>query len=264
MSDRRNGNKIYWTYERCKEEALKYDTKKEFYEQAPSVRVIAKRRGWYEEITSHMIPLGHRYLRCIYSYEFSDNHFYVGLTCNLNRRHVERFTSKNDAVNKHKLETGEIPVFKQLTEYLPPKEAQEKEGEYLNKYINLGWVKLNIAKTGGLGSGDLYWTKERCLEAAKKCKTRQDFKTKFRGAHGACLKFKWWAEIKQQMEGKKSNRKWTKDACAQFAQKCQTRAEFKKNYIRAFNAAYNHKWLDDICKHMRRKRKLEIKNTDNE
>lgn len=46
-----------WTFEKCKEEALKYKTKKEYYtNNNPSYRSALK-NDWLDEITSHMIKL---------------------------------------------------------------------------------------------------------------------------------------------------------------------------------------------------------------
>ncbi len=46
----------YWTKERCMEEALKYETKKEWRENSNSSYNITKKNGWFYECTSHMIP----------------------------------------------------------------------------------------------------------------------------------------------------------------------------------------------------------------
>ena len=45
----------YWTKERCQEEALKYETKNEFFLHAGGAHDAAKRNGWLDEIRSHMI-----------------------------------------------------------------------------------------------------------------------------------------------------------------------------------------------------------------
>jgi hypothetical protein len=45
----------YWTYDKCKEEALKYNTKNDFYINSKGAYLSAYRKGWYEEICSHMV-----------------------------------------------------------------------------------------------------------------------------------------------------------------------------------------------------------------
>ena len=46
----------YWTYERCKEEALKYQYKSDFARSKGSCSAIepAKKNGWWDDITAHM------------------------------------------------------------------------------------------------------------------------------------------------------------------------------------------------------------------
>ncbi|QIG67332.1 hypothetical protein EVB39_002 [Rhizobium phage RHph_TM3_3_9] len=47
---------------------------------------------------------------------------------------------------------------------------------------------------------------------------------------------------------------WDKDKCSTEAKKFATRLAFQKGNNRAYNAAYRHGWLDDICCHMRTRR----------
>ena len=44
----------YWTYELCKEEALKYDSKVEWQKNSQSSHKAAKTNGWFDELSSHM------------------------------------------------------------------------------------------------------------------------------------------------------------------------------------------------------------------
>ena len=46
----------YWTKEKCKEEALKYNLKKEFEKNGGAYSASIK-NGWYDDITSHMKQL---------------------------------------------------------------------------------------------------------------------------------------------------------------------------------------------------------------
>ncbi len=47
-------NKIYWTFERCKEEALKYNIKSYWISSCSSSYKIAKKNGWLAECCAHM------------------------------------------------------------------------------------------------------------------------------------------------------------------------------------------------------------------
>lgn len=244
----------YWNFERCKEEALKYNTKKEFKENNASALVIARRNGWLKEICEHMVSIGNKYKRCIYSYEFPDNFAYIGLTYNLTERHNNRFSKKIDIVYKHYNKTGLNPILKQLTEYVDVEKSKILENFYVEKYKSDGWNILNIYDTGGIGGSTLYWTKEKCIEAVLKCSSRTEFKNKYRGAQNSAFKNKWYKEIIELIP-KNKNIKYTKTICLEKALLCKTRQEFKKRFIHEFSAAYKYKWLDDICTHMSRKLK---------
>ena len=47
----------YWTKEKCQEEALKSNTKKEFMKNSVSAYNAAKKNGWLDEISQHFIEL---------------------------------------------------------------------------------------------------------------------------------------------------------------------------------------------------------------
>ena len=131
---------------------MEYTTRKDFIRKAPHVYNKSLKMGWVDEICEHMILIGNKYNRCIYSYEFPDNHVYVGLTCNLERRQYDRNSDNADSVTAYAIQTGLQPIRKQLTKYIPVKEAMKKEGEILNDYILNGWKPINKIKTGGIGS----------------------------------------------------------------------------------------------------------------
>jgi len=142
----------YWNiFENCRDEALKYKTKKDFYGKSEHAYNMALKNKWIDDICKHMILLGNIKNRCIYSYEFPDNHVYVGLTFNLEERHSGRKRKITDSVTKYINETKLTPIYKQLTEYVKVEDAIILEGEYLSNYIKNGWIPLNKAKTGGIG-----------------------------------------------------------------------------------------------------------------
>ena len=186
--------KGYWTYERCKEEALKYKNRYDFNRNSMGAYNRAIKSKWLDDICSHMKVQKNNTKRCIYSYEFKDNHVYIGLTYNLEKRHIDRLKSKNDQVTKHINETNLKPVKKQLTDYIDVNDAIKMEGYYVNKYKNDGWNILNKIKTGAIG-GKLKWTYEKCKEESLKYKNRTDFFKKSKGAYASSSKNRWLDEF---------------------------------------------------------------------
>jgi hypothetical protein len=52
----KNHPRGYWTLERCKADALKYEVKHRWRFQSPKAFGIAKHFGWLDECTAHMKP----------------------------------------------------------------------------------------------------------------------------------------------------------------------------------------------------------------
>ena len=48
------GGNLKWTYEKCKEEALKYDNKTEFQNMSGSAYNSVRKNGWFDDVCNHM------------------------------------------------------------------------------------------------------------------------------------------------------------------------------------------------------------------
>lgn len=92
----------YWTNERLKEEAGKYNTKQEFIEKSGSAYQTARQKGIIDKICEHMIPMGNRNRRMLYSFEFSDKSVYVGLTYNYKIRYASHMKKSKDIIKKRR------------------------------------------------------------------------------------------------------------------------------------------------------------------
>jgi predicted GIY-YIG superfamily endonuclease len=200
-----------------------------------------------------MSPLGHKYKRCIYSYEFDDKSVYVGLTYNIDKRQHSRNSDKNDQVTKHINKTNKIPIRKILTDYIDVNDAIKMEQKYIKEYMDNGWKILNISKAGGIGSNDIKWIYDKCAIEAKKYITRTEFKINSCGAYYASLKNGWMDEICKHMIEKplsKPHKYWNFKNCKEEALKYINKKQFKINNASAYNSALRNGWLDDICQHM--------------
>lgn len=242
----------YWSYEKCKEEALKYDTKRDFRNQSNSAYQTAKRKKFLNEICNHMIPLGNYNKKIVYSYEFTDNYVYVGLTYNIIKRNLEHLNDIKSPVYKHIIKTNLIPTKKILTsDFIDILMAKTYENYWIDTYRSKGWILLNKAKGGALGGNKIYWTYEKCYNEALKYKTRYEFEKKSGSAYNSALKNNWLILITTHMiKTQKPTGYWSVDRCRIEALKYKTRFEFQKNSISAYSAAYKKKWLDIICSHM--------------
>jgi hypothetical protein len=244
---------IKWTKEKCYEEALKYNTKKDFELQNKRAYSAAYRHKWLDEICLHMKIVGNRMFRCIYVYEFSDNYAYIGLTYNLQKRNISRRLQNNDAVTKHINNTNLQPILKQLSNYIRVDIAVDLEIECIKFYKENGWNILNIAKGGQIGTINKLWTKEMCYKEALKYNNKTDFYNYSNSAHAAACRYGWLNEICSHMIVK--NKHWTIENCKNEALKYKTKNQFIIHNKAAYTWALRHNILNEISSHMKKTNK---------
>jgi T4 RnlA family RNA ligase len=242
-------NKIknnYWTKERCAEEALKYKTKSEFEKGSPSAYVKSGKMGWKDEICKHMKTNGNKYNRCIYAVEFPDNHVYIGLSYNYEKRLFQHLNDikNNSIILRHHVKTGLEPIVIQLTDYINVEDAVKLESIKLDEYKNNGWIILNKAKCGNVGGKTVKWTKEKCKREAYLYNNRNEFKKESPGAYYAALRNKWIDEICTHMNS--VLKKWDYDSCKKESEKFKNQDDFKKNSSGAYGYAYRNNLLNNF------------------
>lgn len=240
-----------WDKESCRKEALKYTSRTDFENNSSGAWAAANKKGWLDEICLHMEVLGNLFQRCIYAFEFSDNYVYVGLTDNFKRREKQHLNQIKSPVYQHIQETQIKPTAKILNEYTDRTLAQKLEKFYLDDYFKKGWNILNSAKPGALGGKYIYWTKERCIEAGKKCRTKSEFIKFYNGAYASSLKNGWYDEVSAHMISPIAKpQKWDFNKVQTEALKYSTRNEFALKCYPAYNYARKNKILNKVCSHM--------------
>ncbi|MDF4995289.1 hypothetical protein ACEV8O_22820 [Vibrio parahaemolyticus] len=254
----------YWTIEKCRQEARKFNTRIEFQKSSSAAYSAARRKDWLDEICSHMAVVGNKLSRCIYIAKFENRICYIGLTADFTRRKTEHLSGKStfrqgkqtssvdtSAVFLYQQESCETPGFEQLTEYMPPEAAAEKEQQMIDKYQREGWTLLNRAKGGGLGSNRRKWDLESLIKEAQKYPTRTAFMIGNSGAYSSASKQNVIDQICAHMESSvKPNGYWTKAKCEEEAKKYDSRRSFSDRSASAYRIAIKNEWLDEICKHM--------------
>lgn len=245
-------NKKYWTKERCFSEFRKYSTKKDFVKNSPGAFTAMRRNDWIKEVWHELDnKIGNLILRCVYVYEFKDNHAYVGLTSNIKKRDKNHNKIKSP-VGRHILETGQKPKLIKLTDYINVDEAVEIEIKTIDKYHKNKWTLLNNTSGGETGCSVLFWDKETCLSAAKKCKTKNEFVKKFHGAWDSAKRHNWLSEIQTLFpEINKPRGYWTKEKCQEEAAKYDMKEKFRKGSSSAYTMSIKNNWFKEITKHMK-------------
>jgi len=193
---KKHKSKGYWTYERCKEYALMH-TEKQKMDDVP--RHYIYKNGWYE-LMDHMENLPSLGTRYIYVFEFDDNHVYIGLSYNTDKRKSDHLCStSNSSVRTHIEDTNSKYEFKVLTEALSMKDSSHVERRYIDEYRNNGWVVLNKNKGGSLGGGKKKYTYEQCKKKVSEYKTLKEFTEQDSGYYGR-IKAEKWVELLEPLE----------------------------------------------------------------
>lgn len=201
----------WWTKERCAEEALNFETLKDFQKNSGSAYQAAHRNKWLEEICSHM------------------------------ERAVGRVRKPKNFWTKARC-SEEALKFKTLKDFREGSNGAYNAA-YRNKWLDeiCSHMEPSIHPKG-------YWTKPRVIELAQQCKSRDDFRKKGLGAIAAARKAGWLDEINEMVFGVK--RGFTKKVCHAAAQKYTSLADFRKHSPNKYRRAKRKDWLSDICQHM--------------
>jgi len=250
----------YWTFERCKEEALKYKTKSEFKKYSYSTYTISLKNKWLNKICKHMItkrkPNGYwTFERCkeiallyrtrkefkeksVSAHDIAERNGWLNEIC----QHMIRLQNKKNIWNKNKCK--EKALLCQTRNEFRKKYSTAYNAARKNKWLNeICSHMIEIQKP------HKYWAFNKIKELAMTCNTKKEFKEKSSAAYTIMLKNKWTNKICSHMKNL-WEKKWTFEKCKEKALKYNIKSEFRKNYEGAYDAAFRNDWLNEICSHM--------------
>lgn len=243
-----------WTFESCALASKSYSTKKEFRENNNSAYNSAIKNKWIDKFTwlqDNRFDLAKDEIDCVYSYEFIDYHaVYVGRT--LVRRKKDRdkehlYDVKSSVASFAKEHNIPVPHPKYLEDNITVKEGAEKEGYWVEKYRSEGWIILNKAKTGSIGSlCNGKYTYNKCMIISKKYDNFRDFSKNDYVYYRKAVKMGWYIDyvwLKGDIPHKKEY--YTYDLCYERAQKYQRFTDFRENETSPYKYAKENGWLDD-------------------
>ncbi len=263
-----------WNRKTCAQAAKKCKRRKEFQKTYPGAYGAAAKRGWLDEICSHM-PKTHAYPNGYWTEELclkeakkyktreefkNGNYRAYGATMRLGCYHrVCKHMPLQIKPNGHW--DNKSNCEKEAKKFKTLKEFQNHSPGAVHGARRNGWmgeickhmVKPVCPRTRKPRKVRRYWTKERCAEEANKYDTRNAFAKGSGGAHRAARLNGWLDDICGHMkEIQKPSDYWTKDRCIKAAKECEFRSEFAKKYNTAYKHARAGGWLDEICTHMKR------------
>ena len=246
----------YWNRERCREEAQKYKSKKEFLKGNAAAHHAAVINGWlddYDWLIDKRIDIIKDKIDCVYVYVFEDTKAaYVGRT--LIRRQKKRdkehiFNLEADNVARYAMNHHvPVPPMTILETNLTLEEGLDREDYWRRWYEDHGYTMLNRLATG-IGKGSLgaishgKWNRKTCYEEAKKYKSATEFLKANGSAYDAARRNGWikdytWFDVLWEP-------KWDKESCFEEAKKYKTRGEFQKGSVGAYNKAIGKGWIEE-------------------
>ena len=254
---------LKWTLETCKEEALKYSTRREFKKVCGSAYETARIKGWLDEICKHMTtnpykPRGYWTLETCkeealkYSSrsEFAER-CYNGCKKARKEGWLDEICGHMELGCKPRgywtLETCKEEALK----YSSTNEFAKRCSSAYNKARIKGWLDEICKHMTTTRKPRGYWTLETCKEEALKYSSRNDFVKGCGSAYDKALKEGWLEEIfKHITPDKKHGGYWTLETCKEAALSYSSRSEFAKGCGGGQKKARKEGWLDEICGHM--------------
>ncbi len=240
----------FWNYENCYNEAKKYSSRGEFKNENQYAYFAAHKNKWiddYKWLKDIRFDLYKDKIDCVYVYEFKEqNSAYIGRTLVKrakirDKEHIYDLDSVSSFAKKHNIA---VPQMKILETNLTIKEGAIKEEYWLKRYKENGWVILNKAKTGSIGSiGKGKWNYETCYKEAKKYRTSGEFKKGNQTAYHTSCKNKWIYDYNWFI--KKPKNYWNYETCYEESKKYKTKRDFYYKSNRAYIVAKMNNWLDE-------------------
>lgn len=186
---------IKWTYSELKKLALQYKSKKEFRSNHDGAYQMAYKKGYINDICSHMVILNSKNTKDVYIlYSVINNIIYVGITCNF----IDRLTKhKNNPTAKVKIIVNSNDFkYEVLKKNIEINRAVKLENAYLKYFIKKGYLVANINATGSIGNPHtIKWTKESVHKVAIQFNKCIDFYKKYPGAYDAAQRNGWLNEV---------------------------------------------------------------------
>lgn len=195
------GNKPrgYWTYEKCKEEALKYNSRTEWYVGSKGSYKRAMKNCWLDELCSHMIDKKKHsgywtYEKCkeeALKYttisKFQSGSKVAYMKCYKNGW-IDKICSHMIVKIKHRGYWTYEKCKEESLKYESRKELRIKNKGVYYAIKNNKWWEL-LEHMDRLCNTQNYWTYEKCKEEVSKYETIKDFRSS--KAYQIILKNKW-------------------------------------------------------------------------
>jgi predicted GIY-YIG superfamily endonuclease len=238
----------YWTKERCAEEALKYESKKDFRNKSKTAYGIICKNDWLDEMCVHMPNIFMAWTK--------EKCFEEALKYKTKVDFQKNSGSAYQAARKNKW-------LKEISQHMLPVGNLKKRcvyaAEFSDNHVYIGLTYLLKNRI----DRHLNDVDSSIFKHIQKSGIVPEFKqiTKYIKINDAISKEEYyvnyyknkkWFILNQSKTGTigGSILIWTKEKCVSEALKYKTRTEYNEKSKGSYLSAYRNGWLDEICSHM--------------
>lgn len=226
-----------------------YTTLSDFYRKERNFYGLAHRRGLLQTFTwlKRKYDNNHTIHDAVYVYEFKDTKTaYVGRTIDTERRHNEHKKDIRSAVYQYAHSQNiEIPTPRLLYTHLSIKDGQRLEAETIQNYTQNGWVLLNKAPTGSVGSLTEF-SKSECVNIAKRYIFKKDLANDYPKIYAALQRHNWLKECIWLKSYKRRDEDITYGQFVAVASKYKSRSDFAHSHHALYDIGRERGWVDSI------------------
>lgn len=291
MKGRKKSNG-YWTLEKCKQEAAKYDSPADMKRGSPKAYTAMKFHGWYEvccaEMKNRRVPNNfwneERIIEVILTTksrtEFQNNYpgAYGAATSldiyeRLTNMMVEQSLWKVKNTKRRKRTcigqkwTNQMAIDR-AKDYDSLYEFRTKDPTAYHALVVRGLLELACSHMQRKHMPKGYWNKERVIEKANASESLKDFKKHFNAAYQAAQANGWlkdvinvlgYAQRATPNKHKKSSsnlKRWTVEKAKAVIATCTDYHDFRVRYKGCWNFLCNRNLLEELTSHLERKGNL--------
>jgi predicted GIY-YIG superfamily endonuclease len=265
----------FWTLEKCKEEASKYDSPADMMRGNPKAYTAMKYHGWYEECCSEM--KGRRVPNNFWNEERIVD---VMLTTDSRTMFQSDYPGAYKAAN-------ELGIYERLTKVMVKQELWKDKNTKRKKKAkpDQKWSdELAIERASGYESlyefrtkdptayhallvrglletacshmerrhmPEGYWNKERVMEKVAASESLKDFKKRFNAAYQAALTNGWLADVVAVLGHEREQ--WTIEKAKKVIATCTDYHDFRTHYRGCWNYLCERNMLEKLTSHLERK-----------
>ena len=252
--------KIVWTKELCRQEALKYNKRTDFAINSKSIYMIARGKGWLNEICLHMPK---KTYSSIYTSKMTKELCHQEAIKFKTRTQFSIYSSTaynvarvngwlDDICSHMKIVWTKELCRQEALKYVYKVDFSTKSASAYNAARVNGWlIEIGshlIKKTPHLNK---IWPKERCRKEAAKYTLLKEFRKACHAAFHTAWKNGWLREITSHMDGfHKRMGEWTFERCQNEASKYTRVTDFYNCSRDAYNVSKTKGIFEEICAHM--------------